>query len=298
MPPGHEGGGDEDQSFQGSPDFGADGIRGLAPGSRLRPPASAPASRIPLLMSTRTPPADVSEELARRVRRERELRRGPAEPVPGQPVLGRRRMAPLLPGTVRAGRRSQAPPRRPPHRRRRASGPSRARAARALRGAGSGGRGRAGSAPRRRRADRREHAGEPDRSDGDHAARRSRSSCSTRTAGSSTRPRAQAEQSKISFTHLVSWAVIQAREGVPRHERRLRGGRSGEPARVRREEIRFGLAVDVAKSDGSRTLLVPNVKGAEKMTLRASSSRPPTTSSRAPGRASSRFPTSRARRSP
>ena len=42
-------------------------------------------------------------------------------------------------------------------------------------------------------------------------------------------------------------------------------GSSGEPARVRRAEVRFGLAVDVPKADGSRTLLVPNVKGAERM---------------------------------
>ena len=42
-------------------------------------------------------------------------------------------------------------------------------------------------------------------------------------------------------------------------------GSGGEPARVRREEIRFGLAVDVPKSDGTRSLLVPNVKGAEKL---------------------------------
>ena len=79
--------------------------------------------------------------------------------------------------------------------------------------------------------------------------------------------RAQAEQSKISFTHLVSWAVIQGVKAFPAMNDAFEAV-GGEPARVRREEIRFGLAVDVAKSDGSRTLLVPNVKGAEKMTFR------------------------------
>ena len=79
--------------------------------------------------------------------------------------------------------------------------------------------------------------------------------------------RAQAELSKISFTHLVSWAVIQGVKAFPAMNDAFEAV-GGEPARVRREEIRFGLAVDVAKSDGSRTLLVPNVKGAEKMTFR------------------------------
>jgi len=76
--------------------------------------------------------------------------------------------------------------------------------------------------------------------------------------------RAAVEQSKVSFTHLVSWAVIQALKAFPGMNDAYDGS-SGEPARVRREEVRFGLAVDVTKSDGTRTLLVPNVKGVERM---------------------------------
>jgi 2-oxoglutarate dehydrogenase E1 component len=76
--------------------------------------------------------------------------------------------------------------------------------------------------------------------------------------------RAALEQSKVSFTHLVSWAVVQALKSFPAMNDAFDGS-SGEPARVRREEVRFGLAVDVPKADGSRTLLVPNVKGAERM---------------------------------
>ena len=70
----------------------------------------------------------------------------------------------------------------------------------------------------------------------------------------------------MSFTHLVSWAVIQALKAFPGMNDAFDGS-SGEPARVRREEIRFGLAVDVAKADGTRTLLVPNVKGAQALSL-------------------------------
>ncbi len=76
--------------------------------------------------------------------------------------------------------------------------------------------------------------------------------------------RTAAGQSKVSFTHLTSWAVIQALEDVPALNDAFDEA-DGQPVRVRREEIRFGIAVDVPKPDGSRTLLVPNVKGAEKM---------------------------------
>ena len=76
--------------------------------------------------------------------------------------------------------------------------------------------------------------------------------------------RASMELSRISFTHLISWAIVQAVKAFPVMNDAF-DGTGGEPARVRREEIRFGLAVDVPKSDGTRSLLVPNVKGAEKL---------------------------------
>jgi 2-oxoglutarate dehydrogenase E1 component len=74
-------------------------------------------------------------------------------------------------------------------------------------------------------------------------------------------------ESKISFTHLISWAIVQGVKTFPAMNDAFDAA-GGEPARVRREEIRFGLAVDVAKSDGSRALVVPNVKGAERMSFR------------------------------
>ncbi|HEY7573938.1 MAG TPA: multifunctional oxoglutarate decarboxylase/oxoglutarate dehydrogenase thiamine pyrophosphate-binding subunit/dihydrolipoyllysine-residue succinyltransferase subunit, partial [Thermoanaerobaculia bacterium] len=78
--------------------------------------------------------------------------------------------------------------------------------------------------------------------------------------------RTASEQSKVSFTHLVAWAIVQAVKAFPRVNDAFDAS-SGGPARVRRDGIRFGLAVDVEKSDGSRSLLVPNVKGAERMTF-------------------------------
>jgi 2-oxoglutarate dehydrogenase E1 component len=79
--------------------------------------------------------------------------------------------------------------------------------------------------------------------------------------------RAGNDQPKISFTQLIAWAIVRALETFPRLNDAYDDS-SGTPARVRRDQIRFGLAVDVTKSDGSRTLLVPNVKGVEKMGFR------------------------------
>ncbi|MGH9368755.1 MAG: multifunctional oxoglutarate decarboxylase/oxoglutarate dehydrogenase thiamine pyrophosphate-binding subunit/dihydrolipoyllysine-residue succinyltransferase subunit [Thermoanaerobaculia bacterium] len=79
--------------------------------------------------------------------------------------------------------------------------------------------------------------------------------------------RASSGQSKVSFTHLVAWAIVQAVKAFPRVNDAFDAS-SGAPSRLRRDAIRFGLAVDVEKPDGSRSLVVPNVKGAEKMTIR------------------------------
>ena len=75
------------------------------------------------------------------------------------------------------------------------------------------------------------------------------------------------DEPKVSFTQLVAWAIIRALESFPRLNDAYDVS-DGAPVRIKRDEIRFGLAVDVEKSDGSRTLLVPNVKGAGKMSFR------------------------------
>src|SRR6266496_1145249 len=78
--------------------------------------------------------------------------------------------------------------------------------------------------------------------------------------------RASRDESKISFTHLIGWAILQALKDFPRLNDAYDD--SGEsPARLHKDKINFGLAVDVEKKDGSRSLVVPNVKGAEAMTL-------------------------------
>jgi 2-oxoglutarate dehydrogenase E1 component len=72
------------------------------------------------------------------------------------------------------------------------------------------------------------------------------------------------DQSKLSFTHIVAWAALRALRDFPRLNDAF-GGSPAQPERLVRSEVNFGLAVDVEKRDGSRSLLVPNVKGAEKL---------------------------------
>jgi multifunctional 2-oxoglutarate metabolism enzyme len=71
---------------------------------------------------------------------------------------------------------------------------------------------------------------------------------------------------KVSFTHLIGFAVVRALESVPNMRSSFKEI-EGDPYVVHRDEVNLGLAVDVEKDDGSRTLFVPNVKGADRMTF-------------------------------
>ena len=76
--------------------------------------------------------------------------------------------------------------------------------------------------------------------------------------------RALQGRSKISFTHLIAWAIVKAVKANPvlNHSFAENGG---EIFRVVRNTINLGLAVDVAGKDGSRSLKVPNIKNADGM---------------------------------
>jgi 2-oxoglutarate dehydrogenase E1 component len=69
---------------------------------------------------------------------------------------------------------------------------------------------------------------------------------------------------KVSFTHLIGYAVVRALESMPEMNYGFTQV-DGKPALVRPEHVNFGLAIDLQKPDGSRTLLVPSIKGAEAM---------------------------------
>uniref|UniRef100_UPI0028BDD581 multifunctional oxoglutarate decarboxylase/oxoglutarate dehydrogenase thiamine pyrophosphate-binding subunit/dihydrolipoyllysine-residue succinyltransferase subunit n=1 Tax=Citricoccus sp. TaxID=1978372 RepID=UPI0028BDD581 len=69
---------------------------------------------------------------------------------------------------------------------------------------------------------------------------------------------------KVSFTHLVGYALIRALAQYPAMNVLYREV-DGKPSIVEPAHINFGLAIDLPQKDGSRTLVVPNVKGAESM---------------------------------
>jgi 2-oxoglutarate dehydrogenase E1 component len=78
--------------------------------------------------------------------------------------------------------------------------------------------------------------------------------------------RAADDQGKVSFTHLVSWAILQALKAFPGLNDAFDASR-GAPERLRRSGVVLGLAVDVERPDGARTLVVPNVKGADSLSF-------------------------------
>jgi 2-oxoglutarate decarboxylase len=66
---------------------------------------------------------------------------------------------------------------------------------------------------------------------------------------------------KASYTHLIAYAILRAIDEFPQ----LNDGFEvieNQPARVRREPVNLGIAIDLEKKDGTRTLLVPNIKNA------------------------------------
>ncbi len=78
--------------------------------------------------------------------------------------------------------------------------------------------------------------------------------------------REAAGQSKVSFTHVIAWAILRALDVFPRMNDAY-AEVDGRPHRIQRDQVRFGIAVDVQKKDGSRALLVPNVKDAQKLSF-------------------------------
>jgi multifunctional 2-oxoglutarate metabolism enzyme len=73
---------------------------------------------------------------------------------------------------------------------------------------------------------------------------------------------------RVSFTHLIAYAIaLAAREMavMTDHFAEL----EGKPHRVSDGAVNFGLAVDVEKKDGSRTLMVPVVRDAGRLSFNA-----------------------------
>ena len=74
--------------------------------------------------------------------------------------------------------------------------------------------------------------------------------------------------SKISFTHIIAWAIVEAVKAYP-HLNHGYADVDGKPSRLEHQDVNLGIAIDIEKKDGSRTLLVPNIKAANKMNFAA-----------------------------
>ena len=69
---------------------------------------------------------------------------------------------------------------------------------------------------------------------------------------------------KISFTHLIGFAIIQAIKKFP-SQNVYYDIVDERPVVIQPASVNFGLAIDIPKPDGSRALLVPNIKRAQRL---------------------------------
>jgi 2-oxoglutarate dehydrogenase E1 component len=67
---------------------------------------------------------------------------------------------------------------------------------------------------------------------------------------------------KVSFTHIIAYAMIKALRAMPEMNA-FYGELDGKPALGTPDHINLGIAIDLAKPDGTRQLLVPSIKGCE-----------------------------------
>jgi len=71
-------------------------------------------------------------------------------------------------------------------------------------------------------------------------------------------------KSKISYTHIVGWSMVQALKTNPSLNDAF-VEQNGELFRLVRKNVNLGIAVDVAGPGGTRSLMVPNIKNAGEM---------------------------------
>ncbi|SPT74988.1 2-oxoglutarate decarboxylase [Arcanobacterium haemolyticum] len=72
---------------------------------------------------------------------------------------------------------------------------------------------------------------------------------------------------KISFTHLIAYAMVEALSEMPEMNYSYQVSDAGKPTLVKPSAVNLGIAIDVAKPNGERTLVVPSIKNAEHMTF-------------------------------
>ncbi|TDW30762.1 multifunctional oxoglutarate decarboxylase/oxoglutarate dehydrogenase thiamine pyrophosphate-binding subunit/dihydrolipoyllysine-residue succinyltransferase subunit [Cryobacterium psychrophilum] len=76
----------------------------------------------------------------------------------------------------------------------------------------------------------------------------------------------RARGGKVSFTHLIGWALIRALKMFP-SQNVYYDEVNGKPSVIAPAHVGMGLAIDMPKPDGTRALLVPTIKRADTMTF-------------------------------
>ena len=76
---------------------------------------------------------------------------------------------------------------------------------------------------------------------------------------------------KVSFTHIIAWAVVKALGAVPEMNSSFVAEieDSGTPGVIRHEHVGLGIAIDHERSDGARALYVPCVRAADTLDFSA-----------------------------
>ena len=76
---------------------------------------------------------------------------------------------------------------------------------------------------------------------------------------------ARSRGGKVSFTHIIGFALVKALGVMPEMNNGFGHDERGKPVLVTPAHVNLGLAIDLAKPDGTRQLLVPSIKAAETM---------------------------------
>lgn len=77
----------------------------------------------------------------------------------------------------------------------------------------------------------------------------------------------QEGKSKVSYTHIIGWAIVQAIKEIPVMNNAFSVA-DDEPVMIKRNDVNIGLAIDIVKKDGSRSLIVPNIKKSNSINFR------------------------------
>ena len=74
----------------------------------------------------------------------------------------------------------------------------------------------------------------------------------------------RARGGKVSFTHLIAWAMVRALKDNP-GQNVYYDEVDGKPVAIKPANINLGIAIDLPKPDGTRTLVVPGIKRCQGM---------------------------------